>query len=176
MKQNLLIIGGGIYGLVAKEVAESMDCFDKIAFVDDVAKETPDGTPIRGTVKDLSALSGEFKNVVVAIGNPVVRSALFDRIERETTLQMVTLISPKAHVSPSAQIGIGCIIEPMATVHTACVLGKGCLVCAGAVVNHASCCGDFDQIDCNATVMGNTVVPEKTKIISGTVYPPQSQL
>ena len=40
MNKNLLILGAGIYGLVAKEIAESMGCFGKIAFVDDNAKTT----------------------------------------------------------------------------------------------------------------------------------------
>ena len=56
------------------------------------------------------------------------------------------------NISPSAQIG------------------KGCLICAGAVVNHAAMCGDCVQVDCNAVVAGNTVVPGGIKVASGTVY------
>ena len=116
MIQNLLIIGAGIYGLVAKEIAESMGCFLRIDFVDDGAKETPDGTPVIGTTKDLPELSKRYANVVIAIGNPDVRQKLIRFIEEETLLRLVTLVSPKAHISPSAQIGKGCIIEPMAVV------------------------------------------------------------
>lgn len=68
MSRNLLIIGAGIYGLVAKEIAESMGCFEKIAFVDDGAKVTPDGTPVIGTSNDLTALAGAYSDAVVAIG------------------------------------------------------------------------------------------------------------
>ncbi len=35
--RHLLIIGAGQYGMVAKEIAESMGCFDRIDFVDDVS-------------------------------------------------------------------------------------------------------------------------------------------
>lgn len=170
MIQNLLIVGAGIYGLVAKEIAESMGCFLRIDFVDDGTKETPDGTPVIGKTKDLPELSKRYANVVVAIGNPEVRQKLIRFIEEETLLRLVTLVSPRAYVSPSARIGKGCIIEPMAVVHTGCVLGKGCLICAGAVVNHAAMCGDCVQVDCNATVAGNTVVPGGIKVASGTVY------
>lgn len=170
MNRNLLIIGAGIYGLVAKEIAESMGCFQRIAFVDDCATDTPDGTPVVGTTNDLVSLSENFENVVVAIGNPTVRQALLNRIEKETLMRIVSLISPRAYLSPSSQIGKGCIIEPMAVIHTGCVLGKGCLVCAGAVVNHASLCGDCVQVDCNATVAGNTLVPSGTKVLSGIVF------
>ena len=38
--KNLLIIGAGQYGVVAKEIAESMKCFEKIDFVDDVVLQT----------------------------------------------------------------------------------------------------------------------------------------
>ena len=170
MNQNLLIVGAGIYGMVAKEVAKSMAFFDRIAFIDDCNDQTPDGTPTIGTTKDLALLSGEYSYVVVAIGNPVVRQKMIQTIEEETLLQLATLVSPRAYVAPSAQLGKGCIIEPMSVVHTGCVLGKGCLICAGAVVNHASLCGDCVQVDCNATVTGNTVVPSGIKVPSGTVY------
>ena len=32
---NLLILGAGQFGLMVKEIAESMSCFDKIDFLDD---------------------------------------------------------------------------------------------------------------------------------------------
>lgn len=170
MNKNLLIIGAGIYGVLAKEVAESMGFFHEIGFVDDGAIQTFNGLPVIGTTKDLRALSGVYGYAVVAIGNPSVRQRLIWTIEEETSLQLVSLISPKAYVAPSARLGGGCILEPMSVVHTDCVLGKGCLICAGAVVNHASLCGDCVQVDCNATVAGNTTVPSGIKISSGTVY------
>lgn len=170
MKQNLLIIGAGIYSLVAREIARDMGCFGQIAFVDDGADKTPDGTPVIGTTSDLAALSSQFTHAVVAIGNPAVRLRLLEWIRETGTLQLATLISPRAYISPSARIGQGCIVEPMAVVHTACTLGKGCLICAGAVVNHAACCGDCVQVDCNATVAGNTAVPGGIKVPSGSVF------
>lgn len=170
MIQNLLIVGAGIYGLVAKEIAESMGCFLRIDSVDDGAKETPDGTPVIGTTKDLPELSKRYANVVVAIGNPEVRQKLIRFIEDETLLRLVTLVSPKAYVSPSAQLGKGCIIEPMAVVHTGCVLGKGCLICAGAVIDADARCGDCINVGCNATITKDTTVLNRTMASDGVVY------
>ena len=170
MNQSLLIIGAGIYGLVVKELAESMGQFGRIAFVDDGAIEAPDGTPVVGTTKELSGLSKEYTHAAVAIGNPEVRRKLICSIEETAALQLATLVSPRAYVSASAQLGKGCIVEPMAVVHAGCLLGKGCLICAGAVVNHAARCGDCVQVDCNATVAGNALVPGGIKIAAGTVY------
>jgi UDP-3-O-[3-hydroxymyristoyl] glucosamine N-acyltransferase len=170
MNDNLLIIGAGIYGLVAKEIAENMRCFDKIDFVDDHAEKAPDGTITVGTFGDLERLSKSYCLVVIAIGNSEARLRLLQKIKTETTLRIATLISPDAYVSSSAQIGEGCIIEPMAVVHAGCMLGKGCLISAGAVINHASVLGDGVHIDCNATVAGYVSVPNGIKVESGTVF------
>ena len=104
------------------------------------------------------------------MANPEVRLPLLNRIKEETPYRIVSLVSPKAYVSPSAQIMTGCIIEPMAVVHTSCVICPGCIISAGAVVNHATTCCDGVHVDCNATVDGYCLVPAGTKICSGEVY------
>ena len=117
MNRNLLIVGAGIYGVVAMEIAESMKSFDKIAFVDDNAKTTPNGIEVVGTTTDIDSLVCEYNNVVVAIGNPEVRLNLIRKFEVETPCRIVTLVSPHAYISPSAQVMKGSIIEPKAVIH-----------------------------------------------------------
>lgn len=170
MNRNLLIVGAGIYGVVAKEIAESMKCFDKIDFIDDNAKTTPNGIEVVGTTADIQHLFCKYNNAIVAIGNPEIRLNLIRKLEEETPFRVVTLVSPHAYVSPSAQVMKGSIIEPMAVIHAGSVIAVGCIISAGAVVNHASMCCDGVHVDCNATVAGMTLVPAGTKIKSGEVY------
>lgn len=170
MNKNLLIVGAGVYAVVASEIATDMGCFDKIDFIDDKRTETPNGIAVVGTTKDLDKLAIQYSNIIVAIGNPEVRLSILKRIREETPYRIVSLISPQAYVSPSAQIQYGCIIEPMAVVHTGCVLAEGCIVSAGAVINHVSMCGTGVHVDCNATVRGHTLVPAGIKIECGEVY------
>lgn len=169
MKQNLMILGAGVYGAVAREIAESTGLFGEIAFVDDRATHAFDGAPVEGTSRDLVALAVRYPNAVVAIGNSEVRLSLIERLTG-AGVRVVSLVSPLAYVSPSATLGAGCVIEPMAVVHAGCELGTGCLVSAGAVVNHASVCGDGVHVDCNATVAGGARVPRGTKIASNTCF------
>jgi UDP-N-acetylbacillosamine N-acetyltransferase len=170
MNKNLLIIGASTYGVVAYEIATDMGCFEKIDFVDDERKTTPNGIDVVGTTQDIDELALQYSNIIVAIGNPEVRLSLLNRIKEETPYRIVSLVSPKAYVSPSAQIMSGCIIEPMAVVHTGCVIAIGCFVSAGAVVNYASMCCDGVHIDCNATVADSTMIPAGMKIRCGEVY------
>lgn len=176
MNKNLLIIGAGVYGVVAKEIAESMGCFEKIAFVDDKRTMTPNEEVVIGTTKDIGEFVIDYNNVIVAIGNPEVRLAILQKLEEEVPCNVVTLLSPKAYVAPSATIMKGCIVEPMAVIQSGSVLTTGCIVSAGAVVNHASMLCDGVHIDCNATVAGNTLVPEETKVNSGTVFRRESMI
>lgn len=170
MNRNLLIVGAGTYGVLAYEIAKDMGCFEKIDFVDDERKTTPNEIEVVGVTKDIDELAVEYSNIIVAIGNPDVRLSLLARIKEETPYRIVSLASPKAFVSPTAQIMSGCIIEPMAVVHTGCVISTGCIISAGAVINHVSMCCVGVHVDCNATIDGYCLVPAGTKIRSGEVY------
>lgn len=167
--KNLLIIGAGVYGVVAKEIAESMNCFEKICFLDDYAVKTPNGIDVIGKSSNLEDFAIDFANIIVAISDAEKRLQMISKIE-ETPCRLISLVSPRAYIAPTAQIGAGCIIEPLAVVHTGCVLTKGCIVSAGAVINHVSMLCDGVHVDCNATIEGHTLIPAGVKIPAGIVY------
>lgn len=176
MNKNLLIVGAGIYGMLAYEIAVDMGCFENISFLDDEKKHTPNGMEVLGTMQDMDELVKVYSNIIVAIGNSEVRLSLLRRIKEETSYRIVSLVSPKAYVSFSAQIMEGCIVEPMAVIHTDSLISTGCIISAGAVVNHSSMCAEGVHVDCNATVTGFCRVPTGTKIASGEVYHARSNV
>ena len=169
MKGKLLILGAGMYGVVAKEIAQSTGRFSQIDFLDDIVSVTPGGDTVVGTLTDLDELAESYTGALVAIGASEIRLRMLGILE-SVGIPIVTLISPHAYVAPSARIAAGTIIEPMAVVHSGCVLERGCIVSAGAVVNHFSTCQAGVHVDCNATVAGDTVVPNGMKILSGSYY------
>lgn len=163
MIQNLLILGAGQYGRVVKETAEAMGCFSRIEFLDD-------NSPIAiGKLQDFEDYVHAYHCAFVAMGNPQIRKTWLDRLE-QAGFELPVLIHPKAYVSASAQLGKVTIVEPMAVVNSEAVVERGCLVCAGSVINHNAHIMPVCQIDCNAVVASNTVVPEGTKVFSGTVF------
>ena len=170
MSKNLLIVGAGMYSIIAYEIAVEMGCFEKIDFIDDMRKVSLNGMNVVGTTDDLNKLEACYSHIAVAIGNTEVRLSLLNKIKEKTGLVIASLISPRAYVSPSAKITNGCIIEPMSVVHTNCEIAFGCIISAGAVVNHSAVCCDGVHVDCNATVCGYCFVPSRTKVASGEVY------
>lgn len=161
--KNLLILGAGQYGFVVKETAEAMWRFEKIAFLDDAASVAV------GKLEDYLQFKTEFSNAFVAIGNPQVRLLWLERLQ-QAGFNAPVLVHPRAYVSPSAHIGAGSIAEPMAVVNAGAVVETGGLLCAGCVINHNAHVLQACQIDCNAVVAANAVVPEGTKVRSGTVF------
>ena len=67
INKNLLILCAGQYGQVAKEVAESMGCFEKIAFLDDNNENAI------GKLADYEKFVTDYSSAFVAIGNADLR-------------------------------------------------------------------------------------------------------
>ncbi len=111
---------------------------------------------------------------MVAIGNPVIRTDLLRRLQH-CVYQLVTLIHPAAYVSPSAELGWGCVIEPMAVVNTHASIGKGTFVCTGAVVNHNAIVGSMCHLDAGCIVKPDAIVPMGYKVEAGEVYSDSSR-
>mgnify|MGYP000209884742 CR=1 FL=1 len=162
MSAKLLIFGMGQYGWVVKEVAESIGKFESIAFLDDNNPEA------LGKFSECKKFLGEYSYAFVAIGNPEVRLTLLDEA-KAIGFNLATLISPKAYVSSSAEIGQACIVEPMAVVNANAKVGEGTFICAGSIVNHNAVIGDLCQIDCNAVIGASATVSRGRKIESGMV-------
>ena len=167
--KNLLIIGAGVYGEVALEIATDMACFDKIDFIDDEKQFSPNGKQVVGTVSQIGELADRYGNIIVAIGNSEKRLSLLEQI-KETSYCIAKLVSPFAYVSPSAQIKDGTIVEPAAVIHTGCMISEGCIISAGAVINHHCNCLEGVHVDCNATVNKESTVPKGKKVFSGEVF------
>lgn len=161
--RKLLILGAGQYGNVVRETAEAIGCFSAIAFLDDK-------NPIAiGRLSDYRTYRNEFDCAFVAMGNPQLRKQWLNLLEREG-FDLPVLVHPRAYVSPSAVLGKATIVEPLVVVNPQVTVEMGALLCVGCVLNHNSHILPVCQIDCNAVVASNAVVPEGTKVPSCTVY------
>ena len=99
-------------------------------------------------------------NSVVSIGNNEIRKTLIRRLQ-SADAPLISLIHPRAYVSPSAEIGIGSIILPGAIIHTNAKIGQGCIVSIGALIDHDAVIEDFTHIDAGAVVSAGKQVSGK---------------
>jgi UDP-perosamine 4-acetyltransferase len=131
MPQEIHIAGTGPFALEVIEYAHEAG-FAVAALV-----ELVDATRIGGGVHGLPVVAvddvaGEGRVVVGAGGD---RLRYWSRLAA-AGWEPVSVVHPRAHVSPSATLGAGCVVGPMAVVGAASEIGPHTLVGRGALVGH----------------------------------------
>lgn len=159
---NLLIIGAGGHGHVVKEIAESLNLYEKIEFIDDNNSEAI------GKRIDLKKYISEYKYAFVAIGNNELRKTIQNELI-EYGYKIPTIIHKSSYVSPSAKVGIGTLVEPMAIINTNSIIGDGCIISLGTKIDHDIKIGDFCHINVGSIIKANNEIKELTKIDAGEV-------
>lgn len=167
MNRNLLILGAGGHGRVVKEVAEAMDVFDKIDFLDDHSE-----TAI-GSLTDSERLVDQYHYAFVALGNSDLRMKWLEKLEANG-YTIPILVHPAAHISPSARVASGTVVEAQAMVNTNVVIEKGCIIDLAAIVDHDTHISFGCHIDCGAIIKAHCIVCAKTKVDSGVVFTKES--
>lgn len=164
---NLLIIGAGGHGQCCHEIAEKMECFDKISFLDDHERfEISD--IVVGKISHLEKFKDEYEYVFIAIGNNKLRKELYIRA-KEAGYQIPILIDPKASVSKYCHIGEGSVVFPNAVVETHSYLGKCCVIGSNATVHFNSRINDYALISSHVVVRPEAYVGAMSTIGSNSI-------
>ena len=175
MNKNLLILYDSAYGTVAKEIAVSMGCFEKVDVLNQhfgVPEAVGEYHEISiGKLEDYEEFAGTYSYAVAAFEDSHTRLAWSDKLI-ESGFAIISLISPKAYVSTSAQINQGCIIEPLAGVNSNVSVGACSIIKMGALINHNSvvaegcCCENYSIIKTCAYVEPHRVIEMRRTIES----------
>lgn len=144
-EMNLLILGAGSHGHEVQELAQSLNVFRKIAFLDDQKPEAI------GPIRDLEHYIDAFPIAVPAVGDCALRTRWLESLGAAGFVLPV-LIHPSATVSSSAGIGAGTVICARATVGLGAQLGRGCIIASGATIGRYAVLPDGTHIDCGQVV------------------------
>lgn len=149
-EMNLLILGAGSHGQEVRELAQSLNVFRKVAFLDD----DPAKEEAIGPCTDLSRYAGQYPVAIPAVGDRALRMRWLGELARAGFVLPV-LIHPGAVVSPSASVGYGTVICARATVGAGAVIGTGCIISSGATIDRNVVIPDGAHIDCGRVVTAN---------------------
>ena len=161
---KLLIIGAGGYGKTVADVASQLDCFEKIAFLDD----TKSGSGILGRCEEYAMFCDEDTAVYPAFGNNTLRMEWLEVLEEEG-ITVPTMVHPSAYVSPTAKLGEGTVVLPKAVVNTGVTVGSGCIINIGALIDHDSVIEVGVHLAPGAIVKAENRISEGSKVNSGEV-------
>lgn len=152
--EKLLLVGAGGFGRVVLEHASlKYDC----AFVDDTNISEVDGAPVIGKINDIEQLFGEYKHLVVTIGNNQLREKIY-MCAGERGYTFPNIIVPSAYISPKAQVGFGCVILNNVVIQNNAKVGNGVLLNPGVEIHHDSVVGN------NVLIYTNSVIRSLAKV------------
>lgn len=168
--ERLLIIGGGGHGRSVAEAATLSGQYEVVGFVDDSLKagDLIFNLPVLGAINKLTVYSHLCDKVIVAIGNNTLRESLTTQLFRDG-FKLAVVIHPKAIVSPTALIALGCVVMAGAIVGTEAHLGVGVIVNCGAVIDHHAKVGDFGHLGVSACMAGGSRLGRKALMQAGCV-------
>lgn len=167
MKNNLIIIGASGHGKVVAEIAERVNCYECIYFIDDYSQEDSFNSY---TILGDSTKIREFRDnaeFFVAIGDNDVRKSKYNYLIMEGC-SIATLIDPNAIISNSASIGIGTVLMPGAIVNSGTTIGEGSIINTKVSIDHDCVIGAYNHLSPGTTLAGTVKTGENVWIGSGT--------
>lgn len=158
--EKLLLVGAGGLGRVVLEHASLLyEC----AFLDDGAVTEVDGIPVIGKTSEMSKFFGEYKKLLVTIGNNKLRERLYQEAAN-VGYSFPNIVHPSAYISSHAHIGSGCVILNNAIVQNNARCGNGCILNPGVELHHDSSIGNYCLIYTNSVVRSLTKVGDRVWI------------
>lgn len=173
MKGDLILYGLGEHGRVVLDTALELG-WSVLGFADDLDLELV--MPVQGFPH-----LGNFEEALerypdaqwhISIGTNRGRQDVMDKVSLRTGKKLVSLIHPRAWVSPRAHLAPGCWIAPMALVAVDAQLGAGCLVNHGASVDHDAVLGTCVHVAPGARLPGRITLGDRAFIGCGASFVP----
>ncbi|WP_202914604.1 acetyltransferase [Paenibacillus antri] len=153
---HIALIGGGGHSKVIQDMIQARNDLTVAAILDDKypSLELENGV-YTGPVSSALSLAGGMDRLrfVIAIGDNRTRCAIAMRLGLRPDRYM-TLVHPRAYVSPRSVIGHGAVILANAVVNAGAAVGDQAIVNTGAIVEHDCIVSGYAHIAPSATLTG----------------------
>lgn len=166
--KKLVIVGAGGHGKVVADIADKMNIYDEIYYLDDclIGKEIGGKMVISGV--EYAIEHKDDVDAFIAIGNASIRQNIFNRY-RGVGVTIPTLIHPNAVIASDVKIGTGTVVMAGTVINSGTEIGQGVIINTCASVDHDNVIGDFVHISVGAHLAGNVSVDHSTWIGIGAV-------
>lgn len=166
--RRLLIVGAGGHGRNVAEAALLSGKWEEISLLDDSYPNRNTSGPfsIIGGTDQLQSLAVDFDGIICAIGNNKIRRNFLVKFQ-ELKLPVLNIIHPRAFVSPTASLGVGCVVMAGAVVGPGARIGVGCILNANATADHDAVMKDYSHLGVGVAISGTTVLEEGAWLQAG---------
>lgn len=161
MGYKLLIIASKRYGDYVKEIAESMESFETISFVDN------DREDAIGRLDELSSFCPEYNCAIAACDDGEERLMWNKKLEE--LFNIPVLFHKDSTISPSSSLLPGSIVEPRAVIGCQVTIGSSTIVGAGTIIEPYCFIGDGSTLRSGTIVKSTSIADKNTVTEQGTV-------
>lgn len=170
--KKIAIIGGGGFGqevqMLIEQINISEKTWDFIGFFDDSIPKASsiNNYPVLGTIDDLNTWPEQI-NIVIAVGNPVVKSKVYNRINN-VHVQYPNIIHPNVLIGNIGnKIGFGCIICAGNILTVNVSLGNFIILNLACTVGHDTIIGDFCSFMPGVNISGEVLIRDYVYVGTG---------
>jgi UDP-3-O-[3-hydroxymyristoyl] glucosamine N-acyltransferase len=134
MHEELYLIGGGSYAQKILDCLNLLEIEPKAIIVQDYRSKNTFGAKLILNDKEFSnsIYSGR---LFIAVGNPDIRAKLMAAY-LPPEWEIMTIIHPRAFVSPEAIIEEGVFVAANAVIEAGCKVGRGSIIDIGVLLDH----------------------------------------
>jgi len=166
MSMGLVIVGCGGFGREVFGIVEAVNAAGAQWVVEGFVDDNPSlqdmkavaalGSVLLGAIADLAA-RGESVTAVVAIGSPMVRRRITERLAK-ADVSYPTLVHPDATLGGHVMLGSGTVVAAGARLSTAISLGDHVHVDQNATIGHDTVIRDFVRLNPQACISGSVTI------------------
>jgi sugar O-acyltransferase (sialic acid O-acetyltransferase NeuD family) len=172
-KKSILLIGAGGHSRSCIDVIEATQKYRIVGLVgkEDEIGNKVNGYEVIGSDNQLQELSNEYQNAHIAIGQIGdfrTRSKAFKNAA-SFGFELPSIISPKAYVSSSSDIGKGSMVMHGVVINSGVTIGGNCIINTNALLEHDVKIGSNCHISTGVIINGDVTIGDNTFIGSGAV-------
>jgi UDP-perosamine 4-acetyltransferase len=173
LKDSVVVIGAGGHAKVCVEILHAMGRHVAFCVGQEKSPACCAGVPVVEGDKHLLRLYDEgYVEVFVAIGSNGLRQKLA-AMALSFGYSLVSAVSPKACVSPSATLGRGIAIMAGACINAEAIIGDLAIINTGSTVDHDCVIGTAVHIAPQSGLAGNVKVGDRTFVGIGSCVIPE---
>lgn len=169
-KKNLLILGAGGFGHAIAEMAQILDRWECIYFVDDRWPEQKQAGyySIISNIENLEFIDSNNFDAIVAVGNNQVRQKWYHLI-LDLAIPLTRIIHPNTVISPSVRIGQGVCIMAGCVIGANTIIQDGVILNIGTLLDHDVIVGNFAHLSVGVKIASNNIIPASTFLEVGSI-------
>ena len=161
---KLIILGHGNFGLEIEDIAEQMNVYESVQFLDD----NTNSPCVLGKCSDFVQYIDESTYFYAAFGNNDVREKWTEAL-KEKKANLANIIHPSAYISPKTVLGKGIAVFPKAIINSYCDIKDGCIVNSGAIIDHHCILEPYVHAFLGSIVQSDNILPPKMNVSPGSL-------